>query len=166
MRRIAFVPACCLTFFAVSACTETLQETGAGVQGEVLLDLTAEQRIRPVSKSQTDGSVIDNSVSPDDFTVEIFRTDSPDGDVRIFRESYADIKGQPIGLNGGRFRLYAYYGDPDAAALCLLWRSGRRRFRCMVLCCGAGFFHYGRATACEPVRCGEAFQCRRCGGVR
>lgn len=115
MRRIAFVPACCLTFFAVSACTETLQETGAGVQGEVLLDLTAEQRIRPVSKSQTDGSVIDNSVSPDDFTVEIFRTDSPDGDVRIFRESYADIKGQPIGLNGGRFRLYAYYGDPDAA---------------------------------------------------
>lgn len=115
MRRIAFIPACCLTFFAVSACTETLQETGAGVQGEVLLDLTAEQRIRPVSKSQTDGSVIDNSVSPDDFTVEIFRTDSPDGDVRIFRESYADIKGQPIGLNGGRFRLYAYYGDPDAA---------------------------------------------------
>lgn len=115
MRRIAFVPACCLTFFAVSACTETLQETGAGVQGEVLLDLTAEQRIRPVSKSQTDGSVIDNSVSPDDFTVEIFRTDSPDGDVRIFRESYADIKGQPIGLNGGRFRLYAYYGDPDTA---------------------------------------------------
>lgn len=115
MRRIAFVPACCLSFFAVSACTETLQETGAGVQGEVLLDLTAEQRIRPVSKSQTDGSVIDKSVSPDDFTVEIFRTDSPDGDVRIFRESYADIKGQPIGLNGGRFRLYAYYGEPDAA---------------------------------------------------
>lgn len=115
MRRIAFVPACCLTFFAVSACTETLQETGAGVQGEVLLDLTAEQRIRPVVKSQQARTELDNSVSPDDFTVEIFRTDGTDGDVRIFRESYADVKGQSIGLNGGRFRLYAYYGDPDAA---------------------------------------------------
>ena len=165
MRRIAFVPACCLTFFAVSACTETLQETGAGVQGEVLLDLTAEQRIRPVSKSQTDGSVIDNSVSPDDFTVEIFRTDGPDRDVRIFRESYADVKGQPIGLNGGRFRLYAYYGDPDAAGFDAWYYAAEQDFS-MVLCCGAGFFHYGRATACEPVRCGKAIQCRSCGGVR
>ena len=115
MRRIAFVPACCLTFFAVSACTETLQETGSAVQGEVVLDLSAQKWTRPVVKSQQARTELDNSVSPDDFTVEIFRTDGTDGDVRIFRESYADVKGQSIGLNGGRFRLYAYYGDPDAA---------------------------------------------------
>ena len=115
MRRIAFVPACCLTFFAVSACTETLQETGSAVQGEVVLDLSAQKWTRPAVKSQQARTEFDNSVSPDDFTVEIFRTDGADGDVRIFRESYADVKGQSIGLNGGRFRLYAYYGDPDAA---------------------------------------------------
>ena len=114
MRRIAFVPACCLTFFFFFSCTETLQETGSAVQGEVVLDLSAQKWTRPVVKSQQARTELDNSVSPDDFTVEIFRTDGTDGDVRIFRESYADVKGQSIGLNGGRFRLYAYYGDPDA----------------------------------------------------
>ena len=85
------------------------------MQGEVVLDLSAQKWTRPVVKSQQARTELDNSVSPDDFTVEIFRTDGADGDVRIFRESYADVKGQSIGLNGGRFRLYAYYGDPDAA---------------------------------------------------
>ena len=128
MRRIEIVPACCLTFLAVCACTGTLHETGAGVQGEVTLDLTAEQWTRPVSKSQTVESGIDNSVSPDDFTVEIFRTDGPDGDVRIFREPYADVKGQTIGLNGGRFRLYAYYGDPDAAGFDAWYYAAEKEF--------------------------------------
>ena len=114
MRRMKFVLAC-LTMGAVFACTETLQETGSAVQGEVVLDLSAQKWTRPVVKSHQARTELDNSVSPDDFTVEIFRTDGTDGDVRIFRESYADVKGQSIGLNGGRFRLYAYYGDPDAA---------------------------------------------------
>ena len=73
-----------------------------------MITLSSEARVQPVSKAGP------AEVPTGEFTVEIFKLDG-ESEVRLYRDSYSNTEGKTIGLNTGDYRLYAYYGDPDAA---------------------------------------------------
>lgn len=90
------------------SCTDTLEKAAAEDGGEVMITLSSEARVQPVSKAGP------AEVPTGEFTVEIFKLDG-ESEVRLYRDSYSNTEGKTIGLNTGDYRLYAYYGDPDAA---------------------------------------------------
>ena len=108
MRRMRFVLAGLTVLLPAVSCTDTLEKAAAEDGGEVMITLSSEARVQPVSKAGP------AEVPTGEFTVEIFKLDG-ESEVRLYRDSYSNTEGKTIGLNTGDYRLYAYYGDPDAA---------------------------------------------------
>ena len=108
MRRMRFVLAGLTVLLPAVSCTDTLEKAAAEDGGEVMITLSSEARVQPVIKAGP------AEVPTGEFTVEIFKLDG-ESEVRLYRDSYSNTEGKTIGLNTGDYRLYAYYGDPDAA---------------------------------------------------
>ncbi len=104
MRRIKFC-FICLAALTVAACQDSLENAGseASGEGEVLISLSAEGRTSSTTKATTESLPDVN-----DFTVEIFKTD---GNVRLYKDTYANTDGVSIPLNVGEYKLLAWYGD-------------------------------------------------------
>ncbi len=72
-------------------------------QGQVSIALSTDSRTSATSKATTE-----SLPDVDDFTIEIFKVD---GNVRLYRDSYANTVGETIYLNIGDYSLLAWYGD-------------------------------------------------------
>ena len=120
MRHIRFVLTC-LAAFATVSCTEALEEIATGADGEVTVSLTSDGDCRPHLKS----AVQEEEVPVGEFIVEIFKTD---GNVRLYRDTYANTENKAIKLNGGDYRLVASHGDPDGCGFDAPYYMGEEMF--------------------------------------
>lgn len=120
MRHIRFVLTC-LAAFATVSCTEALEEIATGADGEITVSLTSDWDCRPHLKS----SVQEEEVPAGEFIVEIFKTD---GNVRLYRDTYANTENKAIKLNGGDYRLVASHGDPDGCGFEAPYYMGEEMF--------------------------------------
>lgn len=101
MRRTRFIPA--LLVFLLSACNQQLIDTQLP-EGEVLVNLTADERVEIVS-AKSGGETVLPDVN--DFRIEIINSVG----VKFKSEKYSDIAGKAISLNAGDFTLVARHGD-------------------------------------------------------
>lgn len=120
MRHIRFVLTC-LAAFATVSCTEALEEIATGADGEITVSLTSDGDCRPHLKS----AVQEEEVPAGEFIVEIFKTD---GNVRLYRDTYANTENKAIKLNGGDYRLVASHGDPDGCGFDAPYYMGEEMF--------------------------------------
>ena len=120
MRHIRFVLTC-LAAFATVSCTEALEEIATGADGEITVSLTSDWDCRPHLKS----AVQEEEVPAGEFIVEIFKTD---GNVRLYRDTYANTENKAIKLNGGDYRLVASHGDPDGCGFDAPYYMGEEMF--------------------------------------
>lgn len=120
MRHIRFVLTC-LAAFATVSCTEALEEIATGADGEITVSLTSDWDCRPHLKSV----VQEEEVPAGEFIVEIFKTD---GNVRLYRDTYANTENKAIKLNGGDYRLVASHGDPDGCGFDAPYYMGEEMF--------------------------------------
>ena len=120
MRHIRFVLTC-LAAFATVSCTEALEEIATGADGEITVSLTSDWDCRPHLKS----AVQEEEVPVGEFIVEIFKTD---GNVRLYRDTYANTENKAIKLNGGDYRLVASHGDPDGCGFDAPYYMGEEMF--------------------------------------
>lgn len=120
MRHIRFVLTC-LAAFATVSCTEALEEIATGADGEITVSLTSDGDCRPHLKS----AVQEEEVPAGEFMVEIFKTD---GNVRLYRDTYANTENKAIKLNGGDYRLVASHGDPDGCGFDAPYYMGEEMF--------------------------------------
>lgn len=120
MRHIRFVLTC-LAAFATVSCTEALEEIATGADGEITVSLTSDGDCRPHLKS----AVQEEEVPAGEFIVEIFKTD---GNVRLYRDTYANTENKTIKLNGGDYRLVASHGDPDGCGFDAPYYMGEEMF--------------------------------------
>ena len=120
MRHIRFVLTC-LAAFATVSCTEALEEIATGADGEITVSLTSDGDCRPHLKS----AVQEEEVPAGEFIVEIFKTD---GNVRLYRDTYANTENKAIKLNGGDYRLVASHGDPDGCGFGAPYYMGEEMF--------------------------------------
>lgn len=120
MRHIRLVLTC-LAAFATVSCTEALEEIATGADGEVTVSLTSDGDCRPHLKS----AVQEEEVPVGEFIVEIFKTD---GNVRLYRDTYANTENKAIKLNGGDYRLVASHGDPDGCGFDAPYYMGEEMF--------------------------------------
>lgn len=120
MRHIRFVLTC-LAAFATVSCTEALEEIATGADGEITVSLTSDGDCRPHLKS----AVQEEEVPAGEFIVEIFKTD---GNVRLYRDTYANTENKAIKLNGGDYRLVANHGDPDGCGFDAPYYMGEEMF--------------------------------------
>ena len=120
MRHIRFVLTC-LAAFATVSCTEALEEIATGADGEVTVSLTSDGDCRPHLKS----AVQEEEVPAGEFMVEIFKSD---GNVRLYRDTYANTENKAIKLNGGDYRLVASHGDPDGCGFDAPYYMGEEMF--------------------------------------
>ncbi|MBO8474483.1 MAG: DUF4493 domain-containing protein, partial [Bacteroidetes bacterium] len=120
MRHIRFVLTC-LAAFATVSCTEALEEIATGADGEITVSLTSDGDCRPHLKS----AVQEEEVPAGEFIVEIFKTD---GNVRLYRDTYANTENKAIKLNGGDYRLVASHGDPDRCGFDAPYYMGEEMF--------------------------------------
>lgn len=120
MRHIRLVLTC-LAAFATVSCTEALEEIATGADGEVTVSLTSDGDCRPHLKS----AVQEEEVPVGEFIVEIFKTD---GNVRLYRDTYANTENKAIKLNGGDYRLVASHGDPDGCGFDSPYYMGEEMF--------------------------------------
>lgn len=120
MRHIRFVLTC-LAAFATVSCTEALEEIATGADGEVTVSLTSDGDCRPHLKS----AVQEEEVPVGEFMVEIFKSD---GNVRLYRDTYANTENKAIKLNGGDYRLVASHGDPDGCGFDAPYYMGEEMF--------------------------------------
>lgn len=120
MRHIRFVLTC-LAAFATVSCTEALEEIATGADGEITVSLTSDGDSRPHLKS----AVQEEEVPAGEFIVEIFKTD---GNVRLYRDTYANTENKAIKLNGGDYRLVASHGDPDGCGFDAPYYMGEEMF--------------------------------------
>ena len=120
MRHIRFVLTC-LAAFATVSCTEALEEIATGADGEITVSLTSDWDCRPHLKS----AVQEEEVPVGEFIVEIFKTD---GNVRLYRDTYANTENKAIKLNGGDYRLVASHGDPDGCGFEAPYYMGEEMF--------------------------------------
>lgn len=120
MRHIRFVLTC-LAAFATVSCTEALEEIATGADGEITVSLTSDGDCRPHLKS----AVQEEEVPAGEFIVEIFKTD---GNVRLYRDTYANTENKAIKLNGGDYRLVASYGDHDGCGFDAPYYMGEEMF--------------------------------------
>lgn len=120
MRHIRFVLTC-LAAFATVSCTEALEEIATGADGEITVSLTSDGDCSPHLKS----AVQEEEVPAGEFIVEIFKTD---GNVRLYRDTYANTENKAIKLNGGDYRLVASYGDPDGCGFDAPYYMGEEMF--------------------------------------
>ena len=120
MRHIRFVLTC-LAAFATVSCTEALEEIATGADGEITVSLTSDGDCRPHLKS----AVQEEEVPAGEFIVEIFKTD---GNVRLYRDTYANTENKAIKLNGGDYRLVASHGDPDGCGFEAPYYMGEEMF--------------------------------------
>lgn len=120
MRHIRFVLTC-LAAFATVSCTEALEEIATGADGEITVSLTSDGDCRPRLKS----AVQEEEVPAGEFIVEIFKTD---GNVRLYRDTYANTENKAIKLNGGDYRLVASHGDPDGCGFDAPYYMGEEMF--------------------------------------
>ena len=120
MRHIRFVLTC-LAAFATVSCTEALEEIATGADGEITVSLTSDGDCRPHRKS----AVQEEEVPAGEFIVEIFKTD---GNVRLYRDTYANTENKAIKLNGGDYRLVASHGDPDGCGFDAPYYMGEEMF--------------------------------------
>lgn len=120
MRHIRFVLTC-LAAFATVSCTEALEEIATGADGEITVSLTSDGDCRPHLKS----AVQEEEVPAGEFIVEIFKTD---GNVRLYRDTYANTEKKAIKLNGGDYRLVASHGDPDGCGFDAPYYMGEEMF--------------------------------------
>ena len=120
MRHIRFVLTC-LAAFATVSCTEALEEIATGADGEITVSLTSDWDCRPHLKS----AVQEEEVPVGEFMVEIFKSD---GNVRLYRDTYANTENKAIKLNGGDYRLVASHGDPDGCGFDAPYYMGEEMF--------------------------------------
>ena len=120
MRHTRFVLTC-LAAFATVSCTEALEEIATGADGEITVSLTSDGDCRPHLKS----AVQEEEVPAGEFIVEIFKTD---GNVRLYRDTYANTENKAIKLNGGDYRLVASHGDPDGCGFDAPYYMGEEMF--------------------------------------
>ena len=120
MRHIRFVLTC-LAALATVSCTEALEEIATGADGEITVSLTSDGDCRPHLKS----AVQEEEVPAGEFIVEIFKTD---GNVRLYRDTYANTENKAIKLNGGDYRLVASHGDPDGCGFDAPYYMGEEMF--------------------------------------
>ena len=120
MRHIRFVLTC-LAAFATVSCTEALEEIATGADGEITVSLTSDWDCRPHLKS----AVQEEEVPVAEFMVEIFKSD---GNVRLYRDTYANTENKAIKLNGGDYRLVASHGDPDGCGFDAPYYMGEEMF--------------------------------------
>lgn len=120
MRHIRFVLTC-LAAFATVSCTEALEGIATGADGEITVSLTSDGDCRPHLKS----AVQEEEVPAGEFIVEIFKTD---GNVRLYRDTYANTENKAIKLNGGDYRLVASHGDPDGCGFDAPYYMGEEMF--------------------------------------
>lgn len=120
MRHIRFVLTC-LAAFATVSCTEALEEIATGADGEITVSLTSDGDCSPHLKS----AVQEEEVPAGEFIVEIFKTD---GNVRLYRDTYANTENKAIKLNGGDYRLVASHGDPDGCGFDAPYYMGEEMF--------------------------------------
>ena len=90
-------------------------------KGEVTIILSSEARLQPVGKA------VAEEVPLGDFKVELFKLDGQ-SEVRLYRDTYSNTEGKTIGLNTGDYRLYAHYGDPDAAGFDAPYYAAEKMF--------------------------------------
>lgn len=102
MRRVSILTA--LIVPLLIACNRQLIEPSSESTGSIRISLDASERVDLISvKSDADASVPDKG----DFWIEIFNSQK----VKFFKEKYADVAGQTIGMNIGDFTLVARHGD-------------------------------------------------------
>ncbi len=103
MRRIRFSIVCLAILAAVSCQDDSIEKISvdSDAQGEVSIALTAESRTYAKSTTESLPDVAD-------FTIEIFKTD---GNVRLYKDTYANTVGESIYLNVGDYEILAWYGD-------------------------------------------------------
>ena len=85
------------------------------------VSLTSDGDCRPHLKS----AVQEEEVPVGEFIVEIFKTD---GNVRLYRDTYANTENKAIKLNGGDYRLVASHGDPDGCGFDAPYYMGEEMF--------------------------------------
>lgn len=105
MRRIKFITAVAfaavfVVALAVSCSRERFEKSAPSPKeepAELVLDLSRGGNLSPAA----------SAVEADSFWVEIYNSKA----IRFFSRQYKDIKGQPINMNAGEFRLIAFSGD-------------------------------------------------------
>ena len=100
MRRTRFLPA--LAVLILSACNQQLIDTPQP-KGDVIFSLSAEDRVEVSVKSGTETALPDVA----DFWIEVVNS----GNVKFFREKYADVVGKKVSMNAGEFTFMAKHGD-------------------------------------------------------
>lgn len=103
MRRIRLIPA--LLVFLLSACNENLIDTQLSEgKGEVVFDLSADERVEIVSAKSGSGSELPEV---GDFRIEVVNSEG----VKFYRAAYDEIKSKTVGFNAGEYTLMAKHGD-------------------------------------------------------
>ena len=100
MRRTRLLPA--LAVLILSACNHQLIDSPQ-LKGEVTFSLSAEDRVEVSVKSGTETALPDVA----DFWIEVVNS----GNVKFFREKYADVVGKKFSMNAGEFTFMAKHGD-------------------------------------------------------
>ena len=121
MRNVNFFLAGLTMLLVPLSCTETIGEASMEEKGEVTIILSSEARLQPVGKA------VAEEVPLGDFKVELFKLDGQ-SEVRLYRDTYSNTEGKTIGLNTGDYRLYAHYGDPDAAGFDAPYYAAEKMF--------------------------------------